>query len=265
MLEILQYPFMIRALLAGVILGALLSFLGTFVILKKMSFFADGIAHASLAGVAIGIVFSFSPLITAIIFSAIFALIIYTLEKKFKLSSDTTIGIIFTSGLALGVLLISLQPGYQPELITFLFGNILAIDKTELILITIFSIIIISFFAAHLKKITLLALDIEMAYLSGIKVSWLQPILYIALAVAVVSGIKVLGIILVSALLIIPVATSKLFANSFKKLILFSLAVAEIIVICGLIISYYLDIPTGPTIVLTGTVIFSLSALIKSK
>jgi zinc transport system permease protein len=119
MFEIIQYPFMQRALLAGIILGLLLAALGIFVILNRMAFFSDGIAHASLAGVAIGIFTSQNPLLTAIAFSILFAMLIYFLEKKLKLTSDTTIGIIFTSGMALGVLLMSLQKGYQPELISF--------------------------------------------------------------------------------------------------------------------------------------------------
>ena len=113
MLEILQYPFMQRALIAGIVLAAVLALLGVYVLLRRMSFFSDGIAHASLAGIAIGIVFSWQPLATALVLSAIFALIIYFIEKKFDLASDTAIGILFTSGMALGVLLISLQPGYQ--------------------------------------------------------------------------------------------------------------------------------------------------------
>ncbi len=253
-----------RALTAGVILAFLLALLGTFVVLRNMAFFSDGIAHASLAGVALGIIFSINPLLVAIILSIVFSIIIFFLENKYKLSGDTAIGILFTSGMALGVLLISMQPGYQPELISFLFGNILAITQIELVIIGITSFLISIFIFLFLKKLILVSFDSETAYISGIHVKKLQLGLNIVLAVSVVLGIKVLGIVLVSALLIIPVAISKLFARSFKTLVVSSIAVSEVIVISGIITSYYLDLPTGPSIVLIGTILFIMGLTISS-
>ncbi|MBU4421556.1 metal ABC transporter permease [Patescibacteria group bacterium] len=261
MLEILQYPFMQRALIAGLVLAAILAVLGIFTILKKMSFFADGIAHASLAGVAIGIIFSWYPLASALVLSIVFALIIYFLEKKFRLSSDITIGIIFTSGMALGILLISLQPGYQPELISFLFGNILAIKNSDMFIIGGMALAIFAFIFIYFKQMTLLALDEELAYTSGVKTKILEPVFYVILAASVVLGIKILGIILVSALLILPTATAKTLSSSFKSLILSSVLFAEIIVLVGIYISFVFDLPTGPVIVLSGSGLFLLSAI----
>lgn len=264
MLEIFQYPFMQRALIAGVILAAILALLGIFVVLRKMSFFASGIAHASLAGVAIGILTSQNPLIVALILSVIFSIIIYLLENKYRIASDTTIGIIFTSGMALGVVLMSLHQGYQPELISFLFGNILSINNQEIWLILLLGFLIIFFISFCLRELTLLSLDKETAYITGVKVNRLQAILYITLSVSIVLGIKVLGIILISALLITPVATSKLLATSFKKMAILSVVLAEAAVLSGMFLSYYLDLPTGPTIVLVSTIIFILSLLAKA-
>lgn len=264
MLEILSLPFMERALAAGVVLAFLLALLGVFVVLRNMAFFSDGIAHASLAGVAVGIIFSVNPLLTAIVVSAVFAAIIYYLQKRYKLSGDTAIGILFTSGMALGVLLISTQPGYQPELMSFLFGNILAITNTELIVIAGVSLLIAALVFIYLKTLILISLDEETAKISGVRVGGFQLLANIILAVAVVLGIKVFGIILVSALLIIPVATAKLFSRSFKKLVIISVVLSEIIVLSGIIFSYYFDLPTGPTIVLTGTVLFVLAALLNA-
>ncbi len=253
MSEILSYPFMQRAIIAGVVLAALLAWLGVFVVMRKMSFFSDGIAHASLAGIAIGIVASVHPLTTAIIFSIIFALIIYTLEKNTTLSSDAIIGMLFTSGMALGVVLISLKSGYQPDLVSFLFGNILAIRSVDLLIICILSVLIILFLIFNYRSITLMALDVDTAYLAGVKVNLLQITFYIILAVSVVLGLKILGIILVSALLIIPPSIAKLLARSFKGLIACSVLFSEFIVLLGITLSYYLDSPTGPVIVLVGT------------
>lgn len=254
-----------RALISGIILGALLAVLGVFVVLRRMAFFADGIAHASLVGVAIGVLASVNPVIVALLVAIFFTVVIFFLEKRYRFSSDTSIGIIFTSGMALGVLLMSLKSGYQPELISFLFGNILAITNLEMWLIVCLSLIIFVFIFVNLRRIVLLSFDRDSAYISGIRVDMLQLSTNIFLAVSVVLGIKVLGIVLVSALLLIPVATAKIFSNSFKKLLIFSLIISELTVILGLIVSYFLDLPTGPVIVLAGTLIFILVAIIKRK
>ncbi len=263
MLEILQYPFMQRAIIAGVALALLLAWLGVFVIMRRMSFFSDGIAHASLSGVAVGVLAGVHPLTTALVFSVIFSLVIYYLEKKTTLSSDAIIGILFTSGMALGVTLISFKQGYQPDLVSFLFGNILAIRPVDLALILALSAVILAFLAFNHKGITLMALDMDTAYMAGVRVEALHVTFYIMLAVAVVLGLKILGIVLVSALLIIPASTAKLVSKSFKGLIIQSILFSEIVVILGIALSYALDSPTGPMIVLVGTGVFLLVFSIK--
>jgi ABC-type Mn2+/Zn2+ transport system permease subunit len=268
MLDILQYPFMQRAIIAGVVLAGLLAWLGVFVIMRKMSFFSDGIAHASLAGIAVGVLVSFHPLTTAVLFSIVFSLAIYFLERKTNLSSDAIIGMLFTSGMALGVVLISFKSGYQPDLVSFLFGNILAIKQSDLVVISLLSVFIVVFLFYNHKNITLTALDADTAYLDGVNVNLLQITFYIILAVSVVLGLKILGIVLVSALLIIPASTAKLVSRSFKGLILKSIIISEIVVLIGIALSYYLDSPTGPMIVLVGTaaffVVFSCKQLISA-
>lgn len=256
MLDILKYPFMQRAIIAGVVLALLLAWLGVFVIMRRMSFFSDGIAHASLAGVAVGVLAGVHPLTTALVFSVVFSIVIYYLEKKTTLSSDAIIGILFTSGMALGVVLLSFKKGYQPDLVSFLFGNILAIRPADLAVISALSAVILAFLAYNHKGITLMALDMDTAYMAGIRVDLLHVTFYIILAVAVVLGLKILGIVLVSALLIIPASTAKLVSKSFKGLIIQSIVFSEVIVILGIALSYALDSPTGPMIVLVGAGVF---------
>lgn len=250
-----------RALIVGIVLALVLGFLGVFAILKRMSFLGDGIAHASLAGIAIGLMAAVNPLITAIIFSIIIAILIYVLEKKTKLSVDAIIGILFTASMALGVVIISFQKGYQPELISFLFGNILAVNISDLIIMVVCALIIIIFLTIFYKKLSLLAFDKEGAYLAGINVSLFEIIFNIFLAVAIVLGVKILGIILVSALLIIPSSTAKIISKSFKSLVFSSIVFGEITIILGLVLSYIFDLPSGAVIVLCGTVIFVLVAV----
>lgn len=263
MLELLSYPFMQRALIAGVLLGSLLALIGIFVVLRRMAFMSDGIAHASLSGVAAGLLLGANPLLSAIAFAAVFAAIIALLERRTKLSSDAIIGLIFTSGMALGIILLSFSAGYRPELTSYLFGNILSLQWTELVFMALLGSLIAGFVLARYRQLALFILNPETAHVHGVRIELYRILLYVGVAVAVVLGMKLLGIILVSALLIIPVTTAKLLARSFKALMVLSVLAANLAVIIGLLVSAALDLPLGATIILCGMGIFCLSAVSK--
>jgi len=259
MLEYLALPFMQRAIIAGLILGALLSLLGIFVVLKRMAFFSDGIAHASLAGVALGVLTNANPLYVALGASSIFAVLISWFERKTKIASDAIIGLIFTAGMATGVVLLSLKKGYQPELVSFLFGNILSLQWSELYIMAGLGLLIIIYLMFRHKQLALMILNPDIAHANNIKVSLHQTILYVIIALSVVLGMKMLGVVLVSALLIIPVSTAKIFSQSFHQLMAYSVIISEISIVLGLILSIILNLPTGAVIVLTGIAIFGLT------
>ena len=255
-LTLLTFSFVQRAILAGIVSAALLAFLGVFVVLRRMSFFSDGIAHASLAGVAAGILLSQQPLVWAIAVGIIFALLIYWFEHKTTIPVDALIGILFTASLALGVVLMNFKSGYQPDLLSFLFGNILTIHSVDVWLIVVVAIIIGTFMVVNYKKYMLLSLNKDFSYLEGINIARYEILFYVMLAVAVVLGLKMVGVILVSALIIIPVSVGKLFAPSSKSLAVMSLIIAELTVLIGIGISLAFNLPTGAAIVLTGAIIF---------
>ncbi|HTN43456.1 MAG TPA: metal ABC transporter permease [Nitrospiria bacterium] len=261
LMTILQLPFMQRALMAGIALGLILPFLGVFVTLRKMSFFGDGIAHATLAGVAIGIVAGVSPFLAALGIGALFGSGVYFLERKTNISSDALIGVLFTGGLALGIVLISRRQGYQPELLSFLFGSILSISPADLGVILGFSIFIVLVLILLSRPLTLLALEKESAWLYGVRTESLDFFFYVLLSLTVVLGVKLLGIILVSALLIIPPTIAKMLAPSFRSLIGVSVIAGEVFIVLGLMLSYWLDLPSGATIILVGAVVFLAVAL----
>lgn len=263
-IDLFSLPFMQRAIIAGVVLGFVLAFLGVFVTLKRMSFLGDGLAHATLAGVALGILVGVNPLWFALLVSILAVTAIYFLERKTNISSDAIIGLIFTSGMALGVVLLALKPGFQPDLISFLFGNILTINSTDLVFISVFSILIIAFLVAFYKSLTLLILDRESASLLKRNIDFLEFLFYIFLSIAIVLGIKMLGIILISALLIIPTSIAKIFSRSFRSLIVNSIVMSELIVLLGLLFSYFFDLPTGAVIILVGMVIFFVTIFVKN-
>jgi len=262
LVELFALPFMRRAFLAGALLGVVLPYLGVFTTLRRMSFFGDGIAHASLAGVAIGIAAGLQPFGTAIVVGVLFGIGIFVLEKKTRLSSDAIIGTIFTSGLALGVVILSFERGYQPELISFLFGNILTIGSSDIAIIGALTLVILGFLIANHRAIALTVFDAETAWLSGVRTSLLEFIFYVILSLAVVLGVKLLGIILVSALLIIPPTTAKLFSRSLRAFIVTSIVLGELAIFLGLVFSFIFDLPSGAAIILTSALIFTAALLL---
>ena len=261
LLEILAYPFMQRAFTGGILIGFLLSNLGVLATIRKMSFFSEGIAHASLAGIAIAIVGNLAPLPVALVWAIFIAILIYVLERSTKLHSDTVIGVLFTSSMALGVIIMSQTAGYQPELISFLFGNILAVNTNDLLIMFLVTLIIITWFYASLRQLIYLSLSDDSATVSGIKTKTQTLIFYIALALATVLGVKILGIVLVSALLILPAATSRLLTPSFFSYMLVSVLICEASILAGLILSFLKDLPSGASIVLMATVFFAVAVI----
>ncbi len=259
LINIFQIPFMQKALVAGAALGIVLPFLGVFVTLRKMSFFGDGIAHAALLGVALGVVTGVSPFLAALLIGVVFGTLIYFLERKTNISSDALIGVLFSGALALGLILMSFHRGYQPELLSFLFGNILSVSIGDAQMMVIFSILITGVLIWLLRKLTLIALDKETAKLYKIRTEILDLFFYILLSLTIVLGVKLVGIILVSALLIVPPTIVKMFSSSFKGLIVGSIVTGEFFIISGLILSYFLDVPSGAVIILLGTVFFFLA------
>jgi len=263
MLDIFSYPFMQRAIVAGIFSAGLLGWLGAFITTRKMSFLGDGIAHASLAGVAIALLFGWAPIPVTVLFAILVAVLIYFLENHAGISSDSAIGIIFTTGMALGIIILNFYQGYQPELVSYLFGNILTISQSNLLTIIVFSLIIFLFLFFNYRKMTFITFDRNGAYLSGISL-WKQDLLlYIFSSIAIVLSVKLVGIVLVSALLIIPSSISRTFSKSFRSFVGFSFLSSIILVFFGLIISYFLNLPSGATIIIFSAIIFALISLLR--
>ncbi|OGL73944.1 hypothetical protein A3C96_02685 [Candidatus Uhrbacteria bacterium RIFCSPHIGHO2_02_FULL_60_10] len=260
MFEMLSYPFMQRAFASGLVLAALLAALGIFVTIRKMSFFSDGIAHSSLAGIAIAVISGLAPLPVALTWALIVALIIWRLERSTRLPSDTLIGVFFTASMALGVVLMSLSRGYQPELLSYLFGSILSIQTRDLLTIAVIAALVMIWLILSFRQLTYLSLSEDNAAVSGINVPVQTAALYVALSLATVLGVKILGIVLVSALIVIPPAAGRAMTGSFRGYVVAALVLAEIMMVAGLTVSYLYDLPSGATIVLIGTALFFLAA-----
>ena len=265
MLEVLSSPFMQKAFIAGILVSLLTGLISVFIVLRKMSFIGAGISHAAFGGVAIGFFTGLNPLLTAIIYSIAVAIGIESTGRKGKISEDVSIGIFYSVSMALGVALVSLSKSYNIDLFGYLFGNILAITQTDIILTIITFVLVTGFIVIFLKDLFLSAYNEELAKISGVRVVFLNNLFLISLAVSIVISIRIVGIILVSALLVIPGATSRLFAKGLVSMIVLSCLTGVVSVISGLLISYQYDIAPGASIVLASAFIFFFSLVLKKK
>lgn len=248
-IEILSIPFMQRAFISGLMVALVCSVLGIFAILKRMTFYGDAIGHASLAGIAFGILVSVNPLFTAFILALVLGLLIYELNRRYQITNDIVLGFFFSFLMAVGVIIINLAPGYQPELISFLFGNILTITQSNMYLIVGIGALIIILMEIFYEKLVAVTFDETEAKLSNIKVEWLNRLLFLMLSATVILTIKIVGITLANGLLIIPAATAQLISKSLKQMFYFAPLFAISAVILGLFFSYTFDIVSGPAIV----------------
>lgn len=263
MLDILQYGFMQKALLTGVLTGISCSLLGVFLVLRRYALIGDGIAHIAFGGVAFGLLFGVMPIIGAFIFAVFGGLGILYLKENAKISGDTSIGILSHSSLGIGVFIASIASGFNVDILSYLFGSILAIKNSEVILsgaLAIFVILTIVFFYHDLFYMTF---DEESAKASGVKVNLLNIVLILLTSLTVVGSMRVVGLLLVSALIILPAASALLMNMSFKRSLFFSAIISSFSIITGLMISYLFDFAPSGTIVLINTVIFLFIYLLK--
>ncbi len=263
MLEFMQYPFMQRALISGTVIGVICSFIGVFVILNKMSFFANAVAHSSLAGIAIGFFMGLNPMVTAVIFGVIVGILVAFLKNRSVLSVDTIIGIFLPSSMAIGILVISLIEGYKPDLLSYLFGNILAVDRLYLYLSLGLGVLVLILLGILFRRYISITFDRELAKIQGINVELYDYLFIILLSITVIISTKIVGIILVSALVVIPPASSKNISSNFFQMVVFSIVFGFISSTVGLFLSYYLNLASGATIIMVSVLIFLITFFLK--
>ncbi|MFC1563009.1 metal ABC transporter permease [candidate division KSB1 bacterium] len=261
MLEILSYTFMQRALAAGVLIGILCAVIGVYVVLKGLSFIGAGISHASFGGVALGFLLGINPILTAVVFCLLTGWGIGLVSRKGNIKEDTAIGIFFASTMALGILFIGLIRGYNVDLFGYLFGSILAVTTQDLWITMLVGLVIIFVVLAFFKELMFITFDSEMAEVAGLPVEKLYFLLISLIALTVVISIKVVGIVLVSALIVTPAASAYQLTEDFRKMMLLSVCFGVISTVGGLFISYWINTASGATIVLMATLIFFLTAI----
>jgi zinc transport system permease protein len=263
MIEIFQYEFMQRAFIAAVLVSIACGLVGTYVVIKKIVSLSGGISHAAFGGVGLGYFLGLNPVLAAIPFSILSAIGIGTINQRVKVSEDTAIGILWSVGMALGIIFISLTPGYAPDLFSYLFGNILTVSNSDLLIMLILDLIIIITVILFQREFLAISFDEEFSKVVGMHSELIYMLLLSLVALSVVVLIKVVGVILIIALLSIPAAISKQFTYNIQKLMFFSVIIGIILNIIGLILSYIFNLASGATIVLVLGLAFFISILLK--
>lgn len=263
MLELLLLPFFIRAFVVGLILGALMAALGVLVVLRQMSFFSDAIGHSALTGIALGILLNSSPFLGALGFTMFVAALIVALKHYSRLKLDTILGILFPSTMALGVILLRLTPGYRTDLVAYLFGDILTVSGADVGITVVLAAIVGAVLLIAGKKLFSIALSEDLAKSEGINTAAYELLFLLTLAAVIAMAIKLVGIVLVTAMLIIPAATAQNLARSIMGMFAISIVASLVAVSVGMVGSAILDVPSGPAIVLAATFIVIASFMPK--
>lgn len=265
MIQSLQYEFMQNALMAGLLASIACGVIGSYVLVKRIVFISGGISHTAYGGVGLGYLLGISPLLGATGFALVAAVTIGVASLRLKAAADTVIGIIWATGMALGILFVSLAPGATPELMTYLFGNVLMVARGDIYLMMGLVVSILLVVAALYKEFLAVAFDEEYAEVLGLPVNRLYLILLALVAMTVILLMRVVGIIMVIALLTLPPATARLFVDRLGPMMGVSVLVGVVTTTCGLILSYVFNvvsgkpIPSGPVIILLAAGVYLLS------
>ncbi|MFW5645000.1 MAG: metal ABC transporter permease [Bacteroidota bacterium] len=259
--EIFQYAYISNAIVASLFTAISCGIAGTYIVSKRMVFISGGITHSSFGGIGIAYYAGLNPVAGAAIFSVISGIGIEYFTKK-GIRNDSVIAMLWSLGMAIGIIFIYMTPGYAPNLMTYLFGSILTVNESDLYSLAILSVVIILFFILFFRPILYISFDEEYAKTQNLVVGLINYGLIILVSLTIVFNIKVAGIILLISLLTIPQNTANLFSKNFKKIIFLSVFFAFAGSIAGLIISWYLNIPSGATIIFSLTLIYIIMRMV---
>ena len=254
-LEALSYGFVQKALIAGIAVALICSFMGTFLVLRRYSLFGDGIAHVAFGGVSVGLFLGVFPLWTAFVVSICGALGLQKLRQSTKISGDAAVAVVLVSGLSVGVILVSSSGGFSVDLFSFLFGSILLISNEDTLMILGISAGIIATLVVLQKQFFHLTFDEEQAKLAGMPVTILNYAFVVLASITVVTSMRLVGILLISALIVLPNITAMMFGKGFKKTVGISMSISVASVVSGILLSYYYNVAPSGIIVVIAVVI----------
>lgn len=262
---IFEYQFLQNAFIASILASIVCGIMGVIIIEKKLVMMSGGIAHTSYGGVGLGYLIGCEPIIGAFLFSICAALGIGYIKRKSSTRSDVVIGLFWSLGMALGILFVALMPGYPPDLSSYLFGSILSVTKANLYLMISLTFIVIFVIVLLFNDWKAYLFDEEFASIIGIKTVFLDYLLLVLIAMSVVVLIRVVGIILVIALLTAPAATAGILTSNLKKRMIYSVLLGNVFCIAGLWISYVINIASGAVIVIVSVIFYLLAYIVRSR
>jgi zinc transport system permease protein len=265
MIEALQYGFIQNAIIAGVLVSIAAGIIGSLVVVNKITFLAGGIAHSSYGGIGLAIFLGLPVLFGATIFAVTTAFIIAAITLKNRSRIDSIIGIMWAFGMGLGIIFVDLTPGYNVDLMSYLFGSIIAVSNEDIIYLSILDMFIVFLVLFFYKQILAVSYDSEFAKLRGINVRFFYTLILILAALSVVAAIKVVGLILVIALLTIPTYLAEMFAKKLSTMMALSALLATSFTLLGLMISYFYDISSGASIIMVGVVTLFIVKILGKK
>jgi zinc transport system permease protein len=266
MIEALSLPFFQRALLAGLLASVACGIVGTFVVVKRMASISGGLSHAAFGGVGLGYLAGFDPMLGAAAFALVSGAGMGVAWRRFRSSLDTLIAIAWSVGMALGILFVSLTPGYAPDLMSYLFGSILFVPMTFVWIALALDVLIVGAVALLFKEFRAVAFDEDFAQVMGVPVGPVLHLLLALVSLAVVTLIRVVGVILVIALLTIPAAVARQWTSSLQRMMLLAIAIGAFCTTAGLFLAYALSdrwslqIPTGPLVIMIAVTLYAASS-----
>ncbi|MDG5799540.1 metal ABC transporter permease [Marinilabiliaceae bacterium ANBcel2] len=255
-ISLFQYTFFQNALMASVLISILAAMIGTYIVSRKIVFISGGITHASFGGIGIAYFLGLNPFLGAALFAILTSTSIEWISNKGKVREDSAIAILWSLGMAVGIIFVFMTPGYTPNLISFLFGSILSVGKSDIIIMLIITLATAIFFLVWYRPIIYSAFDPEFSKINGIHVTFFRYTMAILVALAIVISIRAMGIILVLSLFTIPQSTAMLFTNSFNRIIPLSILWGLLGSLSGLFIANHFNIPSGAAIIFMLTIQF---------
>ena len=263
LLELFQYTFFQHALWGSLFASIACGIIGTYIVTRRLVFISGGITHASFGGIGIGLYTGLSPILSAAIFSVLSAFGVEWLSKRNDMREDSAIAVFWTFGMAVGIIFSFLAPGFTPELSSFLFGNILTITSTDILMLALLSATLSLFFGLFLRPIVSIAFDREFARSQGLPVKLFEYTLMMFVALTIVACLRMVGIVLAISLLTLPQMTANLFTHSFKRIIFLSIGIGYLSCLGGLFISYQLQVPSGASIIFISILIYVVAKIDK--
>ena len=264
-LTALQFDFMRNAIIAGLLVSVAAGVVGVYVVLNRVAILSGGIAHAAYGGVGMAYFFGFDPLLGGMLFSLMAALGMNIVQRKTRQRADTLIAVIWAVGMAIGIIFVDRTPGYKADLMSYLFGSLLAVSPFEIVIIAVLDVVVLLIVFALYPELLALSYDETFATVRGIPVNAISLILTALIAFTVVMMMRVVGLILVIALLTLPAAIAGLFARDMRRMMVIAVALGMVFTVSGLWLSYQYNLTSGAAIILIAATTYLLALLLKQK